>query len=438
MDNFIEKLNDEQKEEINKLTREERVGLDFLFKTTIALIDRSINDMNFSDLDYVENLNNVNLVEEKVKLQDGTVISYKEARDNIFKSSITDKKKQANVMEGIFLDLLDNYLSEIIDKCDNNYDKCNTINKIIKFSINMSNGTIRKFDKEKDDNHTQEELKIIYLEDRINNFPELGGVSTVKFTSLYSDAVEKNNFIKIINNMEANAKINRMEINDIIEDIKQNEQEYIQQLDSITEDSENVTKSVINNMVEMKDLDLEKVAENNILSLKELNLVMQKYQNISEKIKDSNDITEDFKTKLEQSCREWEENIVKIGAKVIEECYKKEPNNKEKMIETISKVSIATDSLVNKSKINGILGSGYLTNLLEPNSREFYEDNIIEIINKKTELLNNITNEKKDFSNKVKSGIKAILSKGKMNARQREQEKETKRQQNSLTPGESY
>lgn len=195
MDNFIKSLNNEEqktlKEKMKSLKREEKGSLDILFKVTTALIDRSINDVNFSDLDYVNDLNNVNLAEEKVKLQDGTIISYKEARDNIFKSKITDKKKQANIMDGIFLDLLDDYSSKIIKECNNDYDRYTTISRIISFSKNMSAGTVTKYDKEKDINRTEKEREIMFLEDRINGFQDFGQ-SPEKFSSLLSNV--KNDF----------------------------------------------------------------------------------------------------------------------------------------------------------------------------------------------------------------------------------------------------
>ena len=331
--------------------------------------EMAIDSKNINDL-----INDDNLAEIKFYLKDGRLFSYSTAF-KFFIRSVPDEDERLSYIDRINKNL-DDYLNDILEKADNDYEKAKVISKVNNYS-NKLNYLV-------DDN-----MILFFIFSRILE----------KFGSRFVKLVEEDReFNKMLELISFNSTINSTSIDEIIKRIQNKElnKDFRKQLDFLSQVPEEIIRSKITNEIQNPNLDLNNLDNDKILE--DIDLMAQKWQQIQERIeKDNIELDQDFKDKLNSTIDNYKSVVIRVAGECVNDVFK-EKDNSNKQRKDIAKIATIVDILVDNSRIKGVFNSNHLDNTTtDPQAKKFYQENIKQIGIEKANIMNEL-NKNKGFS----------------------------------------
>ena len=331
--------------------------------------EMAIDSKNINDL-----INDDNLAEIEFNLKDGRSFSYSSAF-KFFIRSVPDENKRLDYIDRIN-ENLDDYLNNILEKTDNNYEKTKIILKVNNYSNRLNNLV-------SDD--------MILFSNPTFTLEKFGNC----FIKLKETEREFNKMLELIS---FNSTINSTSIDEIIKRIqnKESNEDFKNKLDFLSQIYEEVIKSKITNAIQNPNFDLNNLDDNKVLE--DIDLVVQKWQQIQEKIeKDNINLDQDFKDKLNNTIDNYKSVVIRVAGECVNDVFK-EKNNSNKQRKDIAKISTIVDILVDNSRIKGVFNSNHLDDTTtDPQAKKFYQENIKQIGIEKANIMNEL-NKNKGFS----------------------------------------
>ena len=331
--------------------------------------EMAIDSKNINDL-----INDDNLAEIEFNLKDGRSFSYSSAF-KFFIRSVPDEDERLSYIDRINKNL-DDYLNDILEKADNDYEKAKVISKVNNYS-NKLNYLV-------DDN-----MILFFIFSRILE----------KFGSRFVKLVEEDReFNKMLELISFNSTINSTSIDEIIKRIQNKElnKDFRKQLDFLSQVPEEIIRSKITNEIQNPNLDLNNLDNDKILE--DIDLMAQKWQQIQERIeKDNIELDQDFKDKLNSTIDNYKSVVIRVAGECVNDVFK-EKDNSNKQRKDIAKIATIVDILVDNSRIKGVFNSNHLDNTTtDPQAKKFYQENIKQIGIEKANIMNEL-NKNKGFS----------------------------------------
>lgn len=384
-------------EEINKNFKK-------LIEIDIMLIDNAVNNSVFDCGEFSSDFKNVQMINKKVKLADGAMISHEDVTNDLSSiiAKIPDEKMQKlciNTIQNELPEHIDNHLYSIINnsKNDSYYDKVLKVKRLLSFSNNMFFSSKEPFP-----------------------FIQFGGTTTEKFADYYSNELadkKGHNYGEVLENIENNAKLSHMTVAEITKDIESENKLkdlYEKILESLAKNMKENILIIIEDNLNRKNFDynsLTKVYKEQLdigESFKDLSSICGKLNDVFVLLSASKSNTDSVKF-IDNILNDIKTSVVDSSIGLIESNFENRKPKKED-INFLAKISASVNIIASSIKLNGVLSSEHITNVL-PNEevRNFYLNNLNEINKREVSFLTDglsraekISNIKRFFSKKPK------------------------------------